>query len=116
PDQIDYEESWTGDVLPTVRAVSVDRDATVEVEQPTDADPVSTIVVTAPGGATRTYTVTFDRIQPPVLEATAATSIRCIAGKAHVVLTVTNSSDVPLDVVATTSYGAKSFSDLAPGK
>ncbi|TQJ29642.1 F5/8 type C domain-containing protein [Microbacterium sp. SLBN-146] len=116
PDRAEYEASWAGVALPVVRAVPVDRNASVSIAQASEADPVATVTVTAPGGATRTYTVTFSREEPPLLEATVASSIRCIAGKAYVTMTLTNTSDVPVDITATTPYGTKSFSDLAPGK
>lgn len=113
PSQTEYTQPWRSDEPPTVRATPVDRDAAVEIVQPADANGVSTITVTAPGGATRTYTVTFT--EAPAVDATATASTRCVAGKTHVVLTVQNTGDVALDIRASTPYGAKSFADLAPG-
>ncbi|HMR49857.1 MAG TPA: glycoside hydrolase [Arachnia sp.] len=101
--------------LPVVRAVPVDRDATVAVTQPGE-DGISSILVTAPSGATRTYTVTFDAEAGPNLDATVVGTGRCVAGKMQLVLTVKNVGDVAADVTVSTPYGSKTFPGLAPEK
>lgn len=52
----------------------------------------------------------------PDLDVTASASTRVLAGKQYVTATVTNNEEVPVDVVITTPYGAKSFSGVKPGK
>lgn len=108
-----YEVPWQGAEYPTVRAVGVDRDATVEVAQ-ADAAGQARIVVTAPSGAVRTYTLAFSAAAVPDLDAAVSTSVRCVAGKAQLVLTVTNTGDVATDITVTTPYGSKTLSDLQP--
>ncbi|MDN8547816.1 RICIN domain-containing protein [Microbacterium sp. NM3R9] len=69
-DTLDYTVTSTGSVWPTLHALAVDQDATVVVTQPGDgaaadgaraAAGVGTVQVTAPDGASRTYTVTVNR-------------------------------------------------------
>ncbi|WP_448721191.1 glycoside hydrolase [Microbacterium natoriense] len=109
-----YQVPWPGESFPTVRAVAVDGDATVAVTQ-ADAAGAASIVVTAPSGATRTYTLAFTADSVPDLDATVSTSVRCVAGKAQLVLTVTNTSEVPTDISVSTPYGSKALSDVQPG-
>ncbi|KJL30584.1 glycoside hydrolase [Microbacterium oxydans] len=114
PETTEYEVPWVAGERPTVRAVAVDRAGTVQVAQP-DADGESTIVVTAPSGATRTYTLAFVDAAEPALSATVASTVRCVAGKAQLVLSVTNTGDVATDITLTTPYGTKSLVGVAPG-
>ncbi|MEV4668753.1 glycoside hydrolase [Microbacterium sp. LWO12-1.2] len=110
----EYEVPWAADERPVVRAVAVDRAASVDVSQP-DAAGESVIVVTAPSGATRTYTLTFVEAAEPSLSATVATTVRCVAGKAQLVLSVVNTGDVVTDITVTTPYGTKSLVGVEPG-
>lgn len=59
----DYEVTTVGARYPQVSAVPVDSEATVTVDQPTEAtDGLATVSVTAPDGSTtRSYTVAVDR-------------------------------------------------------
>ncbi|GAA2008248.1 amidohydrolase family protein [Microbacterium ulmi] len=41
---------------------------------------------------------------------------RTVAGKAYVTVVATNNEAVPVDVVITTAFGTKSFTNVAPGK
>jgi hypothetical protein len=109
-----YEVPWSGTDYPTVRAVGVDRDAAVEVAQ-ADAAGHASIVVTAPSGAARTYTLAFSAAAVPDLDAAVSTSVRCVAGKAQLVLTVTNTGEVATDISLSTPYGSKTLSDVQPG-
>ena len=110
----EYAVGWTGD-LPAVRAVAIDRDATVTVSSAGE-DGIATIVVTAPSGATRTYTVAFTQVEGPSLDATVASSSRCVAGRTQLVLTVTNTGDVATGITVSTAYGDKTFAGLEPGR
>ncbi|MGO1591313.1 Ig-like domain-containing protein [Ancrocorticia sp.] len=68
PEMLDYEVTYEGTDYPTVNAVPLDRDATVEITQATADNPVATVVVTsADGTSTTTYTVAIDLVEPPVL-------------------------------------------------
>lgn len=49
------------------------------------------------------------------LDVTASAFTRAIGGKQYVTATVTNNEAVPVDVVVTTPYGAKSFTAVKPG-
>lgn len=113
--QTSYTAERDGGALPTVAALPVDRDAKVTVAQATAAAPTATITVTAPSGATKAYTVTFEKKAAPALEASATATTRCVAGKVQLVVTVANDDDRALDVAITTPYGTKSV-DLAAGK
>lgn len=108
-----YEVPWSGEAFPTVRAVAVDRDADVKVTQ-ADADGAASIVVTAPSGATRTYALAFTAAGAD-LDASVATAVRCVAGKAQLVLTVTNTGDVATDIAVSTSFGSKTLVGVEPG-
>lgn len=110
----EYEVPWAAEERPVVRAVAVDRAASVQVSQP-DADGQAAIVVTAPSGATRSYALTFVEAAEPSLSATVASTVRCVAGKAQLVLSVTNTGDVATDVTVTTPYGTKSLVGVEPG-
>lgn len=66
PAQTEYQLTIAGPGWPTIAAIPTDRDATVAVTQPSDADGHGSIVVTAPDGTTRTYLVTIVR---PVVDA-----------------------------------------------
>ncbi|MBS1906446.1 MAG: glycoside hydrolase family 127 protein [Actinobacteria bacterium] len=58
-----------------------------------------------------TYTLTIVRETPaPALAVTATATARCVAGKATLVMTVTNGSDAPASFIASTGYGAASGS------
>ncbi|WP_442574602.1 glycoside hydrolase [Microbacterium sp. F51-2R] len=114
--QTAYTAEWDGGALPTVAAIAVDRDAKVEVAQATEAAPTATVTVTAPSGASKTYTVTFEKKVVPALEASATATTRCVAGKVSLIVTVGNDDTVPLDVAITTPYGTKTVSGLAVGK
>jgi hypothetical protein len=72
-------------------------------------------VVTAPSGAARTYTLAFCAAAVPDLDAGVSTSVRCVAGKALLVLTVTNTGEVATDISLSTPYGSKTLSDVQPG-
>ncbi|MFK4761664.1 glycoside hydrolase [Microbacterium sp. ZW T5_45] len=109
-----YEVPWAGTPAPTVGAVAVDRAASVEITQ-ADADALATIVVTAPSGASRTYTIAFVEKTLPELGASVATSVRCVAGKAQLVLSVTNTGEVATDITVSTPYGTKTLTGLEPG-
>jgi predicted alpha-1,2-mannosidase len=50
------------------------------------------------------------------LDVTVSASTRVLAGKQYVSVVVTNNEDAPVDVAITTPYGAKSFTDVKPGK
>ncbi|WP_342002122.1 family 43 glycosylhydrolase [Microbacterium sp. LWH7-1.2] len=71
-------------------------------------------------GLFQTVTPTLTSVEPqevpPALEVSAVATSRCVAGKAVLVVTATNPSDIAADVVITTGYGSKSVSGLAPGK
>ncbi|MFH8252296.1 glycoside hydrolase [Microbacterium sp. B2969] len=116
PEQTTYTVDWDGGALPTVAAIGVDRNATVNVAQATAATPTATIGVTAPSGASKTYTVAFQKKVAPALQATATAVTRCVAGKVTLVVSVENTDDVPLDVALTTAYGTKKIDDLGAGK
>jgi hypothetical protein len=113
-DVADYQVPWSGEGFPTVRAVAVDRDASVEVAQ-ADAEGAASIVVTAPSGASRTYTLAFTTAAGPDLGASVSTGVRCVAGKAQLVLTVANTGAVVTDVTVSTSYGSKTLAGMEPG-
>ena len=114
PDDTDYAVDWPTPEWPAIRAVAVDRDATVEVSQ-AGVDGVASVVVTAPSGAARTYTVTFHEGTPPVLDAAVTTSIRCVAGKAVLAVTVRNTGEVAAAATVVTTFGRKTFASLQPG-
>ncbi|WP_223585793.1 glycoside hydrolase [Microbacterium sp. OVT16B] len=109
-----YEVPWpAGEQRPVLRAVATDGAAAVAVTQAGDSG-VASVLVTAPSGASRTYDVAFvDRVGP-TLDATLVGSVRCVAGKAQLVLTVTNTGGVATDVTVTTPYGSRAFSELSP--
>lgn len=66
---------------------------------------------------TATYTVEIVRAQPePVLHVSAKAAGRCVAGKATLTVSATNTSDVPVSLAVTTPYGSKQIADVAPGK
>lgn len=109
-----YQVPWPGESFPTVRAVAVDGDATVAVTQ-ADAGGLASVAVTSASGSTRTYTLAFTAAAAPDLDAAVSTSVRCVAGKAQLVLTVTNTGEVPTDISVSTPYGSKALSDVQPG-
>ncbi|KJL48703.1 Ricin-type beta-trefoil lectin domain protein [Microbacterium hydrocarbonoxydans] len=109
-----YQVPWPGESFPTVRAVAVDGDATVAVTQADDGG-LATVAVTSASGSTRTYTLAFTAAAAPDLDAAVSTSVRCVAGKAQLVLTVTNTGEVPTDISVSTPYGSKALSDVQPG-
>lgn len=113
-DRVEYQVTWAGETLPVVRAVGVDRDATVSVLQPADGEGVARITVTAPSGSTKVYTVTF--VSPAPLTAQTSAVTRCVAGKTQLVVSIENTSTVPLSVTVATPYGSKTVAGLAAGK
>lgn len=66
--------------------------------------------------ANRTVTVKVTVTGDEGLEVTGAVAARCVAGKVVQVLTVTNGEGVPVTVSASTPWGSKTFSSVAPGK
>jgi trimeric autotransporter adhesin len=46
---------------------------------------------------------------------TVVASVRCLAGKAAVVVKTTNVGDAAVDVVLSSDFGAKAITDLEPG-
>lgn len=110
-----YVVPWSGEDWPVVRGVAVDRAADVRVSQP-DEDGVASLVVTAPTGAKRTYTVAFERAAAPSLDADVAVTTRCVAGKVTLVVTVGNESAVPVTATVKTAYGTKALAAIEPGK
>ncbi len=50
------------------------------------------------------------------LDVSVSAATRVLAGKQYVSASVTNNEDVPVDVVVTTPYGAKTFTAVQPGK
>lgn len=75
PETLDYEVEYEGTDYPTVNAVALDKDATVEITQATEDKPVATVTVTsADGENTATYTVTIDLVDPPALPSVEFTS------------------------------------------
>lgn len=55
--------------------------------------------------------------EPPAeLRLTPSASIRCVGGKVYIAAAVSNDDDVPADVTITSTYGTKTFADVAPGK
>lgn len=104
PDTLEYTVTTTGSAWPTLHALAVDDDATVVVTQPGDdqagdaqrmaadaaaaADDVitsvGTVTVTAPDGASQTYTVTVSRavgVETPVVsgEPRVGSTVRAVA-------------------------------------
>lgn len=62
PAVFEYAVESEGKRFPLIHAVAVDSQATVEITQPTEADPTAQIAVTsADGTTTQTYEVTIDR-------------------------------------------------------
>jgi hypothetical protein len=53
---------------------------------------------------------------PYDLSVSATASVRCIAGKAFVTVSVTNGDIAPVDLVLHSIYGDKSFPAISPGK
>lgn len=49
------------------------------------------------------------------LPVTAETSVRCVAGTAHVAVRAVNGADVPVDVVLTTEHGSREVTGVEPG-
>ncbi|MGO1713866.1 MAG: glycoside hydrolase [Ancrocorticia populi] len=75
PEKDDYEVTYEGTEYPTVNAVALDKDATVEITQASAENPVATVAVTsADGKNTVTYTVSIDLVAPPALPSVAFTS------------------------------------------
>ncbi len=110
-----YQVPFAGETFPTLRAVATDRDATVAVTQ-ADADGEAGITVTAPSGAVRTYTLSFTDAVEPDISAAVSTTVRCVAGKAQLVLSIANTGDVATDATVTTPYGTKTVAGLEPGE
>lgn len=50
------------------------------------------------------------------LDLTSVAGVRCVAGKILPTITVTNNEDVPVALTVTSSWGAKSFAAVQPGK
>jgi hypothetical protein len=61
---------------------------------------------------TKTVTITIGEV--PQVSATA--SVRCVAGKALVAVTVANTDPASSNLVLTSAYGTKSFTGIASGK
>ncbi|SFR70305.1 hypothetical protein SAMN05428970_0910 [Agromyces sp. CF514] len=78
---------------------------------------VLAVEATAQDHATKVaYTVRIVRAVPePELEVTAEASVRCVAGKAVIVVKATNGDDVPVELVETSAHGTATAS-LAAGK
>lgn len=64
PATTEYAVTVESDTLPQLFALAVDEDAVVTIVQPQDADGTGTVRVTAPDGATRTYTVAVALTEP----------------------------------------------------
>ncbi|WP_298461399.1 discoidin domain-containing protein [uncultured Cellulomonas sp.] len=78
-------------------------------------DPATTQAeVDAAAGAIRTA---IDGLVSVIdLQVTAASTVKCIAGKAVLTVKATNDADAPVGLVATSSFGSKSFANVAAGK
>jgi beta-xylosidase len=68
-----------------------------------------TVQPTLTGVAPQTISLT------PDLGASVSTGVRCVAGKAQLVLTVANTGAVVTDVTVSTSYGSKTLAGMEPG-
>jgi hypothetical protein len=62
--------------------------------------------------STKTVTITIGQ----VTQVSATASVRCVAGKALVAVTVANTDPATSNLVLTSTYGTKSFSAIAAGK
>src|SRR5690606_29923093 len=71
----------------------------------------------AAGNQEVTQTVELPLAGPaPGLELTVESAHRCVVGKAVTTVRVLNGSEVPVDVTIGTTYGARTFSGVAPGR
>jgi S-formylglutathione hydrolase FrmB len=78
-----------------------------------------TVTFTAKDG-TQSYSLSGTKVVTitvgDVLQASAAASVRCVAGKALVYVTVTNADTATVDLALSSTYGSKSFTGIAAGK
>ncbi|HEX5856595.1 MAG TPA: glycoside hydrolase [Microbacterium sp.] len=111
-----YTVERDGDTWPRLAAVAVDSKADVRVTQPSaDNAGQGTIVVTAPSGAARTYTVAVVDAPAPALALTLATASRCVANKVVLTVTATNGEQVPVQARIQSAFGAKTIT-VQPGR
>jgi hypothetical protein len=66
-----------------------------------------------PFGTQLEYSVSF--VDVAALDVTAAVTPRTLGGKVYLSVAATNNNAVPVDVVLTTAYGAKTFAGVVPG-
>ncbi|MBF4461236.1 MULTISPECIES: beta-L-arabinofuranosidase domain-containing protein [unclassified Rathayibacter] len=64
---------------------------------------------------TATYALTIVKASTATMPMTVTTSSRCIGGNVVLTVTAKNGATVPANMSVTTSYGTKSFTNVAPG-
>jgi hypothetical protein len=78
-----------------------------------------TVTFTAKDG-TKSYSLSETKIVTitvgNVLQTSAVASVRCVAGKGQVYVTVTNADAATVDLTVSSTYGSKSFTGIATGK
>ncbi|WP_265522158.1 PQQ-dependent sugar dehydrogenase [Oerskovia flava] len=67
-------------------------------------------------GRLRDLVVTTADDEPAGPTVDVAATPRCLAGKAYVAVSATNTSDVPTDVTLSTPHGSRTVQDVAPGR
>lgn len=113
-------DSETGPVVGTLSvdgAAGVWTEVTADLEGATGTHDVYFTYAGPSGDLFEVDTLAFTENEPaPSLDVAAEAGTRCVAGKAVVTVKATNNEDVPVSVAFETSFGAKSFASVAPGK
>jgi hypothetical protein len=109
---VDTSEPGTYEVTGTVRTIGANLNQWVGTGGSTAWN--------APGKelySSTAITVTADVVvAAPVLPVTVTADTRCVSGKVTLTVRVTNDGGAPIATTVTTTYGAKSFAAVQPGK
>lgn len=90
--------------------------ATADVNGSTVRNVGSPIELTLDEGEPTTVTFALGELDPAASFTAGDADVRCIAGKAMLAMSATNTDAVPLDMTVESAYGSKRFDSVGPGK
>ncbi|MFK4805157.1 hypothetical protein ACI3KX_04785 [Microbacterium sp. ZW CA_36] len=115
PERTEYSvPALAGGPLPVLTATA-DDGIRVEVAQPTDAPGTATVVSSADGRPSTTYTVAVERVTGDDASIDAAVRTACVGDRVQYLVSVRNTAEFASDVRATSSFGDEKRSGVPAG-
>ncbi|KJL44492.1 hypothetical protein [Microbacterium trichothecenolyticum] len=104
PERTAYEASaLAGGPLPVITATAGDG-IRLEVTQPADAPGTATVVASADGRPSTTYTIAIERVRGDDAAVEASVTARCVGDRVQYLVSVRNTSEFASDLRATSSF------------